>query len=181
MEEQTTWKAHSFTLLVFGGIVVLCSIFFILGMLVGRTQGEKIASAAAEELAAKAGARLPPREEKPDLTFYDSVEKEKRPALEAPAAKALDADPEPALKSVPVAHSANTINYQVGALRQSSDADKLLEDMKKKGFKAFIIGPPPDEQNPFYRVQVGPFSDTIEAADAKKRLEAAGYKPILKK
>ena len=33
MEEQTTWKGHTFTLLVFTGIVVLCSIFFILGML----------------------------------------------------------------------------------------------------------------------------------------------------
>ena len=40
MEDQASWKSHSFTLLVFTGIVVLCSIFFILGMLVGRTQGQ---------------------------------------------------------------------------------------------------------------------------------------------
>ena len=53
MEEQTTWKAHSFTLLVFGGIVVLCSIFFVLGMLVGRTQSVKIASVAGAEAAVK--------------------------------------------------------------------------------------------------------------------------------
>ena len=39
MEDQTSWKGHTFTLLVFTGIVVLCSIFFILGMLVGRAQG----------------------------------------------------------------------------------------------------------------------------------------------
>ena len=45
--EQTSWKGHTFTLLVFTGIVVLCSIFFILGMLVGRDQGQKIASSAA--------------------------------------------------------------------------------------------------------------------------------------
>jgi cell division septation protein DedD len=44
MEETTTsWKNHSFTLLIFGGIVVLCSIFFVLGMLVGRNQGQQIA------------------------------------------------------------------------------------------------------------------------------------------
>jgi cell division protein FtsN len=50
MEETTTsWKNHSFTLLVFGGIVVLCSIFFVLGMLVGRTQGQKIAETAYAE------------------------------------------------------------------------------------------------------------------------------------
>jgi cell division protein FtsN len=181
MEEQTTWKSHSFTLLVFTGIVVLCSIFFILGMLVGRTQGEKIASAAAEESAAKAGAKAAPKEEKPDLTFYDSVEKEKKPALEAPPAKAVAADPEPPANKPSVAPSASTVNYQIGALRKSSDADKLLEDVKQKGFRAFIIAPPPDETNPFYRVQVGSFSNVIEAEDAKKKLEAAGYKPILKK
>src|SRR5882724_9087620 len=144
MEEQTTWKAHSFTLLVFAGIVVLCSIFFILGMLVGRAQGEKIASAAAEDAAAKVGARPAPGQAKPDLTFYDSVEKEKKPALEPPP------------KEEPAAPLTNAINYQIGALRKSADADKLLEEMKQQGFKAFIIAPPPGEQNPFYRVQVGP-------------------------
>jgi cell division septation protein DedD len=183
MEEQTTWKAHSFTLLVFGGIVVLCSIFFILGMLVGRAQGEKIASAAAEEAATKAGARPVSGEAKPDLTFYESVEKEKRPALEPPPAKTVAGDPEPPTGKDPaaVAASTNAVNYQIGALRKSGDADKLLEEVKLQGFKAFIIAPPPDERNPFYRVQIGPFSDPVEAAGVKKKLEAAGYKPILKK
>jgi cell division septation protein DedD len=50
MEDTTTsWKNHSFTLLVFGGIVVLCSIFFVLGMLVGRNQGKGIAERAFAE------------------------------------------------------------------------------------------------------------------------------------
>ena len=38
MEEPVSWKGHSFTLFVFAGIVALCSIFFVLGMLVGRIQ-----------------------------------------------------------------------------------------------------------------------------------------------
>jgi len=50
MEETTTsWRNHSFTLLVFGGIVVLCSIFFVLGMLVGRNQGQRMAESSAEK------------------------------------------------------------------------------------------------------------------------------------
>jgi cell division protein FtsN len=53
MEDQASWKGHSFTLLVFGGIVVLCSVFFALGMLVGRSQGQRAGEAAA---AAKAAA-----------------------------------------------------------------------------------------------------------------------------
>jgi len=48
-ETNPTWKNHSFTLLIFGGIVALCSIFFVLGMLVGRSQGQKIAEMAFAE------------------------------------------------------------------------------------------------------------------------------------
>ena len=53
MEETTSWKNHSFTLLIFGGIVMLCSIFFVLGMLVGRNQGIKMTGALAEQEADK--------------------------------------------------------------------------------------------------------------------------------
>ncbi len=52
-ETNPTWKNHSFTLLIFGGIVALCSIFFVLGMLVGRSQGQKIAEMAFAEEAAR--------------------------------------------------------------------------------------------------------------------------------
>ncbi len=44
MDDQTSWKGHSFTLLIFGGVVILSSIFFILAMLVGRTQAEPVAA-----------------------------------------------------------------------------------------------------------------------------------------
>jgi hypothetical protein len=37
-EDQTTWKGHTFTLLVFAGIVVLCSIFFIMGAAIVASQ-----------------------------------------------------------------------------------------------------------------------------------------------
>src|SRR5215467_1950429 len=93
MDDLGSWKSHSFTLLVFTGIVVLCSIFFILGMLVGRTQGQKIAFAAGVNVAAKSGSKPLPKEEiKPDLTFYDSVkERDSR-----------DLDPVPPVKVEPV-------------------------------------------------------------------------------
>src|SRR5207237_7827209 len=73
------------------------------------------------------------------------------------------------------------LNYQIGAVRRSADADKLLNDVKKKGFKAFILAPSTDDANPFFRIQVGPFADMLEADEAKKKLESAGYQPILKK
>src|SRR5262245_22385929 len=83
MEDQTSWKTHSFTVLVFTGIVVLCSIFFILRMLVGRTQGQKLAFRTSASAAAKADAKPIAKEEtRPDLTFYDSVKQSSSSALE---------------------------------------------------------------------------------------------------
>jgi DedD protein len=194
MEEQTTWKGHTFTLFVFTGIVVLCSIFFILGTLVGRAQGLKIASNAASAPASKTDAKTAPNEEKPDFTFYDSVKKEQpatlQPALppadvppaQDPPAKAdpktdPKADPAPEVRS----KLDNLVNYQISAVRKQAEAEKLLSQLKKKGFRAFILAPSAGDRNPFFRVQVGPFADPGEAQNVKKKLESAGYKPILKK
>jgi cell division septation protein DedD len=163
-------------------------------MIVGRAQGQKLALAAAAGAAAKADARLAVKEEtKPDLTFYDSV---KQP-------ESLDLDPVPPAKieavvpdrpkvieqkpdkaesePAPLRAPEKVLNYQIGALRRSGEAEKLLNEVKKKGFKAFILAPGSDDGNPFFRVQVGPFADMLEADQAKKRLESAGYQPILKK
>ena len=193
---EQSWKGHSFTLLVFTGIVVLSSIFFILGMLVGRSQGQKIASTSASAAAAKADAKLAAKEEdKTDFTFYDSVKKEpaaalapvpakpEPPAPSAPSAQTKAAAPLEQLPPPPVTSKpANTVNYQVGAVKKAADAERLLSDVKKKGFKAFIMSPTADDANPYFRILVGPFTDPIEAEQVKKNLEAAGFKkPMLKK
>src|SRR6266481_9036996 len=102
---QASWKNHTFTLIVFTGIVVLCSIFFILGMLVGRTQGQKLALAASVSAAARADSRPVPREDsKPDLTFFDSVQKTEPSSLEPPPVPKI----EPA--AAPPAPSPNVLN-----------------------------------------------------------------------
>src|SRR5438093_8370918 len=130
MEDQTSWKGHSFTLLVFTGVVVLCSIFFILGMLVGRTQGQKIAFAASA--APKTEPKAPPKENTtPELTFYDSVKKPELPTLEPPRptqSKPVVPDPPKAAEpATPPPHpAAKVFNYQIGAFKRSADAEKLL-------------------------------------------------------
>lgn len=194
MEEQTTWKGHSFTLLVFTGIVVLCSIFFILGMLVGRGQGQRIAlsAAAADENSAAVKPALNAGNEPATSSLYETPEPDpKLTVLDVPVAKTEPPAPKlspPAQPAVPKkvtppppAPKASVMNYQISALRNSADAEKLLDQLKNKGFRAFILAPPPGDANPFFRVQVGPFTDLVEADDAKKKLESAGYKPILRK
>jgi cell division septation protein DedD len=191
MDEQTTWKGHTFTLLVFAGIVVLSAIFFILGMLVGRVQAQKISGTGPTGTSSKADAKLQPKEEISSLMPSDYVRKDETPIIQSVSPR-LDPQPveiDPPKKGRPVPEtparppdtSSNVVNYQVGALRKGPDAEKLLNELKKKGFRAFILSPPADDQNPLFRVQVGPFSDLNQAQDVKKKLEMSGYKPLVKK
>ena len=167
MEEQTSWKGHAFTLMIFCGIVVLCSIFFVLGMLVGRTQSVKIATVAAAEAASKTVSR--------ERENYA----EKRSAVVGPKVQPSVQPLAPAPPPPPPA-PANTISLQVAALKRQTDAEKQVDELKQKGFRAFIVTPAPDDPNPFYRVQVGA-ADAVEAESLKQQLEAAGFKPIIKK
>jgi cell division protein FtsN len=101
MEESTTsWKNHSFTMIIFGGIVVLCSIFFVLGMLVGRNQGQKIAEIAFKEEQAKKPAAAPASDE---FTLnYQSETTAEKPNLELKPAPPAPPEPaRPAISSPP--------------------------------------------------------------------------------
>ena len=179
MEEPASWKTHSFTLFVFGGIVVLCSIFFVLGMLVGRSQGQRMAEMASAESGAKkisatdaAGGQ--------ELTFYKTVEApELKPdppqvtptRAEEPAKEDTDSAPEP--------EADPKIFLQIAAVSQQKDAERELENVKSKGFSsALILSPTAQSTDRLYRIQVGPYDTDEEAAVAKKELEAKGFKQV---
>ena len=66
---------------------------------------------------------------------------------------------------------------QVSALRRESDALELATRLQKKKFPAFVVSPQSDK---YYRVQVGPYPDLKAADVARKGLEDAGFKPIVK-
>lgn len=66
---------------------------------------------------------------------------------------------------------------QVAALRRESDAMSLASHLQKKKFPAFVMSPQGDK---YYRVQVGPYADQKSADAARKGLEGAGFKAIVK-
>ena len=66
---------------------------------------------------------------------------------------------------------------QVAALRTESDALSVARDLVKKKFPAFVQTPQGDK---YYRVQVGPYTDQKAMLAAKKGLETAGFKAIIK-
>ena len=70
-----------------------------------------------------------------------------------------------------------TYTLQVAALTKEADALDLAKQLQKKKFPAFVLSPQKDK---YYRVQVGPYVDQKSADSARKGLEGAGFKAIVK-
>ncbi len=129
----------------------------------------------------------------PEWEFYHAGEAGKsndrlKPAESAPksmaAAAKNSAPPKPAAAALkksslnaPLIPGGATV-LQVAALTKESDALELAQTLQKKKFPAFVLTPGADK---FYRVQVGPFADQKAAGAAKKELENAGFKAIVKR
>jgi len=100
-------------------------------------------------------------------------------SVPAPSARPVTASAKPKNgKSVAVpAIPSNAYTLQVAALRRESDAMSLASHLQKKKFPAFVVSPQGDK---YYRVQVGPYADQKSADAARKGLEGAGFKAIVK-
>ncbi|HKD90491.1 MAG TPA: SPOR domain-containing protein [Terriglobales bacterium] len=77
----------------------------------------------------------------------------------------------------PAAVSTTTFVVQVAAVSRREDADALTIALRKKSYPAFVVSDLPDK---LYHIQVGPFEDRKAAIDARDRLSADGYNPIIK-
>src|SRR5437879_1085883 len=66
---------------------------------------------------------------------------------------------------------------QVAALKKEAVALELARNLQKKNFPAFVVSPQADK---YFRVQVGPYADQKSAEAARKSLEGAGFKAIVK-
>ena len=70
------------------------------------------------------------------------------------------------------------IMLQVAAVIREGDAMALAQALQQKKFPAYVITPGADK---YYRVQVGPYADTLSATNARHDLEANGFKSIVKR
>ncbi len=66
---------------------------------------------------------------------------------------------------------------QVAAMTKQSDALAMAGVLQQKKFPAFVLSPGADK---FYHVQVGPYGDQKTAEAARKALENAGFKTLVK-
>ena len=100
-----------------------------------------------------------------------------KPWSPAPRAVSAPAKGHNAKSTVLPANPAGAYTLQVAALRHESDALTLAAHLQKKKFPAFVAAPQADK---YYHVQVGPFADQKSADAAKKGLEGAGFRAIVK-
>jgi cell division septation protein DedD len=77
----------------------------------------------------------------------------------------------------PAPPPAGSYTVQVAALRREVDAHSVAITLQKKKFPAFVVAPQSDK---YFHVQVGPYADQKSAEAAKKGLESAGFKAIVK-
>lgn len=67
---------------------------------------------------------------------------------------------------------------QVAAFTKQADAMSVAANLQKKKFPAYVVSPQGDK---YYRVQVGPYPTQKAADAARKSIEAAGFKAIVKR
>jgi DedD protein len=83
----------------------------------------------------------------------------------------------PRANAGPALGAAGGINLQVAALTRESDAMALANTLRKKNFPTFVQPPQGDK---YYHVLVGPYAEQKSLDNARKGLELAGFKAIVK-
>ncbi len=72
-----------------------------------------------------------------------------------------------------------TYTIQAASVKNARDADRLVAELKKTGFKAYrAIGKVPGK-GIWYRVRVGKYRNKTDALNTMQKLKRAGIKPIL--
>jgi DedD protein len=73
--------------------------------------------------------------------------------------------------------SSTHIMVQVGAIGNRKDAERLVAELRKKGFHAGIYA---EKNDKFLHVQIGPFKDVAQAQSKRHQVMASGFHAILK-
>ena len=157
------------------------------------------AGGCAEALEQKAGTRTASRNASvrnhPDWEFYHAGDSNKAddrlkpvaaPSINPSATSAVGKSGNPTKqqpsaisKTIGVAplSAGGGTSLQVAALTKESDAMALANNLRKKNFPTFVQSPQGDK---YYHVLVGPYADQKAVDNARKGLEVAGFKAIVK-
>jgi len=169
---------------IFFGLVFVCSFFFTMGYMLGRSNapsGNKDIVAATPAAGSPAGKptaadKTPSQSSSSTLAGQATPQPQTTISVVAPPTPAAVASSAP---SPEIRASVNgTYTVQVAAVSKQEDAQSLVSALQKKQYPVFLTNVPGDS---LFHVQVGPFSDPKDAEIMRSRLAAEGYDAIVKR
>lgn len=119
-------------------------------------------------------------EKKPPLTIDGNAEKKITEKTKPPETVSVKPSQSPPIASKSkIQPSIKTYTIQAASVKDARDADRLVAELKKKGFHAYrAIGKVPG-QGIWYRVRVGTYKSRASARDTLNKLKKAGLKPVV--
>ncbi len=119
-------------------------------------------------------------EKKPPLTIDDNAGKKITEKTKPPETVSVKPSQSPPIASKSkIQPSVKTYTIQAASVKDPRDADRLVVELKKKGFHAYrAIGKVPG-QGIWYRVRVGVYESRASARGTLNKLKKAGLKPMV--
>jgi len=168
---------------VFFIVVILLAIFFTMGYMLGRNAGSAVASAQRQVQAPVEG-RASGFDAKPSASQMPapSAAKAEEQPSGIPEEKKFSEAPAPqqaatAVSEAPAAPAPGQVFLQATA-GKPRDAELVAGVLRKKGFPVVLAPGPTDT---VLRVLVGPLPDSEAVAKTRAELEAAGFKPFIRR
>jgi cell division septation protein DedD len=101
------------------------------------------------------------------------------PAASTANSRTGAAPPAAAGKSVQVGMG---FTVQVAASRDKQDAEKLVKELKSRGYAVFLVLPEyANVGDNLFRVQVGPYASREEAQTVRDKIAKEGFKPFIRR
>lgn len=169
---------------IFFGLVLLCSFFFTMGYMLGRSNasgGKTEIVGATPTGGSPAGKPVAgdktPAQTPPPATDQPAAQPQATVSL---AGKANPGSSSPVSTPLPEIKASTTGTYsvQVAAVSRLEDAQSLMAALERKQYPVFLANVPGDS---LFHVQVGYYNDPKDAETMRGRLAAEGYDAIVKK
>jgi len=109
-----------------------------------------------------------------------TLKRTKKKVVKAKTAKTSKTPPKEKAKSLEKKEKGEkNLTIQVASLKDSNDADRMVAKLKKKGYSAYkVIGVIPDK-GIWFRIRVGYYENSAEAANTIKQLKKDGLDAFL--
>lgn len=149
---------------------------------------ENVRPTTSERASASARERFPERTPSEAVTMpKPSIERATPQAAGEPAAATIST-PDKQVAAAPLVipgatpvevHSGFTV--QVAASRDKQDAEKLVKELKSRGYAVFMVVPEfANASDNLFRVQVGPFATREDAEKVRSKIAKEGFKPYIR-